>query len=217
MGSRAIPALANGGISNWPHIDGAWQINRDGSVSPEQMPHNTSLQTDTNMYEGWRISRWESSVVDQNRLRMVSLTDDNLELVLLLESPQMPDRQRWQVRFRQYAGYRNIDEAYRLGLWQWLDDSDQRCGFTFTVQESPQFASWAADYLHAVAPEVRHYVIATEDDVVEVLAAVEPIWEAADPAQPDSPLPGKAKHLYIGEDDAEIERLVVDLRDRNRE
>jgi hypothetical protein len=166
------------------------------------------------MYEGWSICRWETPVVDEDRLLMVSLDDVDRELVLLLESGRDPGRPRWRVRFRQYPAYRNIDEAYRTDLWAWLDKSGQRLGFTFTVEESPPLASWGTVYLHEVVPRIRHFVIATEDDVVEVLSAEEPVWEAADPAEPGEPRPGKARHLFRGEDDEEIDRLVEDVRRR---
>lgn len=167
------------------------------------------------MYEGWRICRWETPVVDENRLLMLSLADVERELILLLESSRA-DRQRWRVRFRRYPAYRNIDESYRTDLWRWLDDSGQRLGFTFTVEESPPLASWGTVYLHVLSPGIRHFVIATADDVVEVLSTEEPVWEAMSPAKAGEPLPGKTRHLYLGEDDEEIERLVEDVRRRQR-
>jgi hypothetical protein len=147
---------------------------------------------------------------------MVSLADADRELVILLEDAQSPDRPRWRVRFRQYPAYRNVDEAYRTNLWQWLDESDQRVGFTFTVTEAPQFASWGTVYLHDVVPGAQHFVIATNDDVVEVISAQPPIWETVDPAKLGSPASGKSRHLYVGEDDAEIGQLVADLKGRNQ-
>jgi hypothetical protein len=154
--------------------------------------------------------------VDIDRLLMVSLADVERELVVVLESFRAPDRPRWRVRFRRYPAYRNIDEKYRLDLWRWLDESDQRCGFTFTVVETPPFSSWATGYVEAVEPTARHFVISTEDDVIEVLSADEPIWEVADAAAAGAPIPGKATHLYVGEDDAEIERLTKDIRRRQK-
>ena len=166
------------------------------------------------MYEGWKISRWETPVVDEDRLRMVSLADVDRELVLLLESGRATGRPRWRVRFRQYPAHRNIDEAYRTDLWHWLDKSGQRRGFTFTVEESPLLTSWGTVHLHEVIPGVRHCVIATEDDVIEGHSAEEPIGEEATPAEAGEPLPGKARHLYRGEDDEEIDRWVEDMKRR---
>jgi hypothetical protein len=146
---------------------------------------------------------------------MVSLTDVDHELVVLVEAFHSPGRPRWRVRFRQYLAYRNVDESYRTNLWRWLDESNQRVGFTFTVEESPRLASWETVYLHEVMPTARHFVIATEDDVIEVVSAQLPIWESAEPAELDSPAPGKARHLYVGEDDAEIEQVYADAKRRN--
>ena len=169
------------------------------------------------MYDGWRISRWETPAVDATRLLMVSLVDAEQELVLLLESFRESGRPRWRVRFRRYYAYRNIDESFRNELWRWLDESGQRVGFTFTVEESPRLASWSTEHLHDLVPQIRHFVIATEEDVVEVLADEDPTWELADPAAVGAALPGKATHLYLGEDDEAIEQLAEDLERRQRD
>ncbi|MEO7190227.1 MAG: hypothetical protein ABI051_04165 [Vicinamibacterales bacterium] len=168
------------------------------------------------MYEGWRITRWETPVADMDRILMVSLTDAQRELVVVVEAYRATDRPRWRVRFRDYAAYRNIDEAYRLNLWRWLNQSGQRCGSTFIVDEQPTFASWDTGYLQHQMPDTRHFVIATGDDVIEVLSGEEPAWEAVDGADPGDPLPGKSTHLYFGEDHAAIDRLEADLRERNK-
>jgi hypothetical protein len=147
---------------------------------------------------------------------LVSLVDAGRELTLLLEGHRNSGRPRWLVRFRDYPAYRNIDEAFRVDLWKWLDESGQRCGFTFTVIESPPLASWETGYLHEMPPGVRHYVVATEDDVVEVLSHCAPTWEEVEPASPSDPIPGKSTHLYVGDDDTEIEQLREDLQRRNR-
>lgn len=169
------------------------------------------------MYAGWRIARWETPVVDVRHLLMVSLVDDGEELVMLFEAFRAPGRPRWRVRFQQHVAYRNIDEAYRLGLWRMLDDTDQRCGFTFTVEESPPLDSWSTEYLHEFHPTTRHYVIATEDDVVEVLTPDAPVWEIAEPAAEGAPLPGKSRHYYAGEDDDEIQRVKDEIKRRRPE
>ncbi|MGC4093233.1 MAG: hypothetical protein QM756_42955 [Polyangiaceae bacterium] len=167
------------------------------------------------MYDGWRITRWETPVVDTSRLAMVSLIDVDHELDVLLEAVHSPGRPRWRVRFRQYPAYRNVDESYRTDLWRWLDESKQRVGSTFTVEESPRFASWGTVYLHDVVPNAQHFVIATEDDVIEVVSAQLPTWESADPAPLSSPTPGKSRHLYVGEDDAELEQLYANVKRPN--
>jgi hypothetical protein len=168
------------------------------------------------MYKGWRITRWETPVSDLDRVLMVSLTDAKRELTLIIENPRAKGRPRWRVKFHNYPAYRNIDEAYRMDLWLWLDESCQRCGTTFVVDETPIFASWETGYLQDVAPNARHFVIATDDDVIEILSTDEPIWQQIDGAKPDEALPGKANHLYAGEDNEEIRQLITDVKRRNR-
>ena len=168
------------------------------------------------MYSGWQISQWQSPVVDLDRVLMVSLTDENRQLVVVLENPWASGRPRWRARFHNYSGYRNIDERYREGLWRWLDESGQRCGATFIVAEDPPFASWATQYLQDFEPATKHFVIATDDDVIEVLSAAEPVWEELEGAAPAAPLPGKSRHLYVGEDDEVIKQVVNDIKARNR-
>lgn len=171
-------------------------------------------QRDMTMYKGWRITRWETPVVDMDRILMVSLADTHRELVVVVEDPSAPGRPRWRVRFRDYPAYRNMDESYRLDLWGWLNESGQRCGTTFTVDEPSPFVSWTSASVH-ILDETRHFVIATGDDVIEVLSAGRPIWEEIAGAAPDEPMPGKSVHLYFGEDDEAIQRLEADLKRRN--
>jgi hypothetical protein len=168
------------------------------------------------MYEEWVITRWETPVGDIDRLLMVSLIDRQGELQLVVEAFRASNRPRWRVTFRDYPAYRNIDERYRDALWRWLDASAQRCGTTFTVRESPAFSSWGATYLGDVNRHLRHFVVSTADDVIEVLSAGEPVWEVSEAAGAADPLPGKARHLYLGEDDAEIAELAAELKRRNR-
>ena len=55
-----------------------------------------------------------------------------------------------------------------------------------------------------------------EDDVVEVISAEVPIWEIAAPAEVGSRIPGKAEHLYVGEDDVRIAPVLDDVKSRNK-
>ena len=147
---------------------------------------------------------------------MVSLVDCQRELTATFEDVTSAERTTWRVRFVKYPAYRNIDEAYRTNLWKWLDESNQRCGNTFTVTQTPALRSWDTVYLHEVAPDIRHYVIATNDDVLEVLSLAEPTWEPAAPLPLDAEPSGKSKHLYTDKDDSKINQLIKKIRSNNK-
>jgi len=151
-------------------------------------------------------------VVDRRRLLLVSLTDSMSELSVVFEDAGSPERLRWRVRFKSYPAYRNINESYRDALWGLPTFREAKCGNTFTVSETPRHASWATGHLEIVMPSVQHYVVATLDDVVEVLTDIEPEWEQVPAAAPGDPAAGKSTHLWWGEDAEAIERLERQAR-----
>ena len=85
-------------------------------------------------------------------------------------------KQEISIKFENYPAYRNILEEYRTALWRHLDKTSQRCGWTFEVLES----LWSAELnnneplLEFHNPGLRHFVISTDDDVIEVLSNLEP-------------------------------------------
>lgn len=122
------------------------------------------------MYKDWQIKRWDTPVSDVKPLVMVSLIDDGT-LRITVEAGRLDNRSRWCFTFESYPAYRNILEEYRLGLWQHLDQSNQRFGYTFIVENSPWIASFRSEeILLEIYPNLIHYVISTEDDVIEVIA-----------------------------------------------
>ncbi len=160
-------------------------------------------------YARWSISRWETPVSDIDRILSVSLCDQDDRLIVTMEAAWEPNRPRWRVTFSRYQAYRNADELHLTSLWVWLDSSGQRCGSTFVVEQSP----WI-DELAQIRP-LRHYVIATLDDVIEVAAEVAPEWEELGPALTEPPLPARSRHLWYGEDNAEIEQVVRKFQSRS--
>jgi hypothetical protein len=87
---------------------------------------------------------------------------------------------RYKITFENYPAYRNILEEYRLNLWKRLADtinSDVK-GWTLLVDDSPWIREFDQEPLLAVLnAESRHYLICTENDVIEVLSNRPPTIE----------------------------------------
>jgi hypothetical protein len=129
-------------------------------------------------YSDWQIEKWSTPVSELENLFMASLVDDGrLEIILTGgDSDAVP---KYRFTFNSFPAYRNIIEEYRTVLWTHLDNTKQRCGWTYTVKSSPWIRSLKQSewLLSANYPVLCHWVIATWDDVVEVLAPEPPTIE----------------------------------------
>jgi hypothetical protein len=126
------------------------------------------------MYEKWLCKRWETPVSDRP-MSMVSLTDaDGLEIVVNASRTGEQPR-RYKFLFKKPAGYRNLPEEYRTELWGKFSKSSHP-GSTFIVESSPWIAEIAVHEPLLMVHDrgVVHYVIATDDDVVEILSSQPP-------------------------------------------
>ncbi|GBE94249.1 hypothetical protein [Nostoc cycadae] len=163
------------------------------------------------MYKNWQVKRWVTPIADLSSLVMVSLIDDGM-LNITIEAPLLSNRPRWRFTFDKYPAYRNILEEYRLGLWKHLDESHQRCGNTFIVKNSPWIASFQSQepFLELYNPHLIHYVISTEDDVIEILA---PSVEVTYLGNTDlyEPKAGKSIVFYNPTDREQIEKAFQEI------
>jgi hypothetical protein len=126
------------------------------------------------MYDNLKIKRWETPISDSKELGMVSLHDNastNTLEVLLNDG-----KKEIRVTFNNYPAYRNILEEFRTKLWNHLTETSQRCGWTFEVVESTWVEELQKDesMLEFHFPGLRHFVISTGDDVIEILSDLEP-------------------------------------------
>ena len=168
------------------------------------------------MYEGWKITRWETPIVEIGQLLLVSLQRTGRDLVLEFEAFRDPARPRWQVKVTQCAAFRCIDEMFRCKLWKMLDETNQRCGFSFLAEEPEPFESWGTGYIQDWEKGVQCYVLCTEDDVVEVLTVREPEWREIASGVGEEPLPQSSSHLYLPEDREKAQEIVKRIRDANQ-
>ncbi|MEM8882690.1 MAG: hypothetical protein AAGD14_01315 [Planctomycetota bacterium] len=135
------------------------------------------------MYENWLAERWSTPFSDADTLVMISLVDDG-SLQLVLEN----DHTRWSVRFEHVVAYRNLLEEYRLELWQRRDEIGSPRGWSWRLTRS----DWLDELrereplVDTHAPEAVHYLIATQDDVVEVFTAEPPIIDEVGSAEDDA-------------------------------
>ena len=133
----------------------------------------------------------------------------------MFEALHDPQRRRFQADFTRYPGYRNLLEEYRLELWQILAGS-AAIGWTLQVAVSP----WIAELkqheplLEAIFPNLKHWLIRTEDDVIEVLSDETPTFREIAPATAEIPPAGKSTILYSPEDRAEIEQIISEVEQR---
>lgn len=174
-----------------------------------------SGETNT-IYQDWRIKRWDSPISDIHAIGMVSLTDARRQLEIVIEAYRQPGRPRWGFSFSKYPAYRNILEEHRVALWKQLDATGQRCGCTFTVEESPWIASFEPEepVLALNYKVLRHFIICTDDDVIDVLSNAEPKIESIESASADTPEPGKSQNLYLPADKDKVDELIEKIRGR---
>jgi hypothetical protein len=158
--------------------------------------------------------RWDTPVSDARSLAMVSLLDDD-GLHITIQDLRDPDRRRFRFSFRRVPAYRNILEEYRTsgpmsakGIgWTRLDPS----------------SAWLSDLrrreplLDVHTPGCQHYIIVTEDDVIDVLSPEAPEILEIEPASAKEPPPGKSRVLYHPEDREQIEREFDEIRRRNND
>ena len=154
-------------------------------------------------YSQWRIAPWETPWESVRGLTLVSLVDDG-ELRIVVENVRDNGRPRWEIfcPAHTYPAYRNVLEDVRLRLWEALDKVGAPRTPAFEVLESPWLKSLreSEPLLDVTYTGARHWVITSEDDVVEVLASCEPQIRSIEPAAPESEIPGKSEVFYHPED-----------------
>ena len=141
---------------------------------------------------------------------MVSLVDEGC-LSITLEGPREKGRPRWRIVFDGFVpGYRNLLEEFRLELWEHLELTHQRCGNTFTVTNSPWivYLREKEGVFDSVYSEIDHYVVLTEDDVIEVLSPTKPKIDNLGSAPANAKPAGKSNVLYHPEDRDKIEERL---------
>lgn len=119
------------------------------------------------------VRRWETPVSDLRDLALESLHQHGRTLALALAGRRGDAAERWTMTFAAQYGYRNLLEEYRTALWTTWPAAT---GNTVEVHAS----SWVARLREEASFDVflgaraRHFMILTGDDVLDVIALIEP-------------------------------------------
>jgi hypothetical protein len=155
--------------------------------------------------------RWGTPVSDARSLVMVSLVDQG-GLDITVQDLSDPARRRFRFSFARVPAYRNILEDYRTSA----PPMDSPLGWTRTDPGSAWLAALRSrePLLDIHRPGCLHYVLAIEDDVVDILAPEAPEIVEVEPASAGSAQSGKSTVLYHPEDGTRIDAVLDDLRRR---
>ena len=126
------------------------------------------------LYDNWLLERWETPVSDAQNLTLISLTDTQGILCIILEDQH---ERRFQISFTRYPGYRNLLEEYRTELWGlYARTSRPECTLQVISSSWIQELKQHEPLLDVQFPNLKHLLIITGDDVIEVLSDETPIF-----------------------------------------
>ena len=165
------------------------------------------------MNKAGKIERWETPVSAAKSLAMVSLLD-NGNLSITVQDLRDPERRRFCFTFKNYPAYRNMLEEYQTSLWEEVKDESGEAGWTRIIRESRWLASLkeTEPFLEESNPGLLHYMICTEDDVVEILSNEPPEVIEVEPAAEGEKTPGKSTVYYDPVDRDKIEVLINQIK-----
>jgi hypothetical protein len=156
--------------------------------------------------------RWETPFTDNRGVTLVSLVQD-LTLKITLQNVRDPLRKRYQIEFPHWAIYRSTPEDLRTGEpdCDGPFDSPTRIAVQSPWLEELRQRESLLDVLYAGC---RHFIVVTEDEILEVLSSSEPVLSDVGSAPLDAPRPGRSQVAYMDEPDgqARFEGLLAEIR-----
>jgi hypothetical protein len=128
------------------------------------------------MSESWRCVRWETPVSDAYVLMMKLCCKDG-DLDITLDRSSVTETQgNIRFKFEKCLAFRSTLEKFRTKLCN-STPANEHLGRTFIVENSPWIVELEASepiFSH-LSKNIRHYVIATDWEVVEILSTNVPI------------------------------------------
>lgn len=123
-----------------------------------------------------RVINWSTDLSHADSIRVKKIVDDTKHLRLYLFAIKGQVFEQYEVVFTSYPCYRNINESYQNDLWKFLHECNIKTGWTFILENSNWKKELNKDSIFKFEyPEIKHYVISTEDDVIEVLSDKAPV------------------------------------------
>lgn len=124
------------------------------------------------MFTG-RVVNWQTVLSFFKRLEVLELRDDG---VLVVEIHALDNGRIYELVSERNEAYANINESYQNRLWANKPDT---IGNSFCIEKSSWIASLEedpvfSDLIKDAESPIRHFVLATMDDVIHILSFDEP-------------------------------------------
>jgi hypothetical protein len=124
-----------------------------------------------------KIIKWNTAVSNASRLWMSKLIYDG-SLTIMCGAILSNEQKEIEVSFGERPIFRDIQEEFMSPLWQIIFSPQNKIGNTFILEQSRWLEDLNRDEIFAgTMKDCRHYVLATEDDVIEVVTANEPTFK----------------------------------------
>jgi len=123
-----------------------------------------------------KIFEWKTIVSEASRLWIKKLLYDG-ELTVFCGAIFDQNEKEIKISFGERPIYRDIQEEFLTPLWKIKDSLPQKIGWTFFLEQSKWLEELNKDdFFAALRKGSRHYVLTTDDDVIEVVTDFEPIF-----------------------------------------
>jgi hypothetical protein len=122
------------------------------------------------------ITKWEPIAEVPNILYLDYLRYGDGGLIIYLKEDTERER-RLKLHFKNFLGFRNFDESYRLKTISEKDAFSIQPPWSLFIAENDELIEWVNDETYEIFKGTRvfkNHIIATPDDIIEVVSDVSP-------------------------------------------